>query len=89
MRTVLAEDGALLREGLAALLDRFGFQVVAAVGDADALIAAVSRHDPDLVVTDIRMPPSSTDEGIRLAEELRDTHPEIGVVILSQYDDPG
>ncbi|WP_441344314.1 response regulator [Pseudonocardia sp. TRM90224] len=85
MRTVLAEDGALLREGLAALLDRFGFQVVAAVGDAEALVAAVGEHNPDLVVTDIRMPPGFTDEGLRAIVRLRQDRPELPVVALSQY----
>ncbi|WP_202919350.1 response regulator [Saccharothrix deserti] len=85
MRTVLAEDGALLREGLAALLDRFGFQVVAAVGDAEALIAAVAEHNPDLVVTDIRMPPGFSDEGLRATVRLRQDRPELRVVVLSQF----
>lgn len=85
IRTVLAEDGALLREGLAALLDRFGFQVVAAVGDAEALIAAVTEHDPDLVVTDIRMPPGYSDEGLRATVRLRQDRPDLRVVALSQF----
>jgi DNA-binding NarL/FixJ family response regulator len=85
IRTVLAEDGALLREGLAALLDRFGFQVVAAVGDAEALIAAVAEHDPDLVVTDIRMPPGFSDEGLRATVRLRRDRPGLPVVALSQF----
>jgi DNA-binding NarL/FixJ family response regulator len=85
IRTVLAEDGALLREGLSALLDRFGFQVVAAVGDAEALIAAVAEHDPDLVVTDIRMPPGFSDEGLRATVRLRQDRPDLRVVVLSQF----
>ena len=85
IRTVLAEDGALLREGLSALHDRFGFQVVAAVGDAEALIAAVAEHDPDLVVTDIRMPPGFSDEGLRAAVRLREDRPDLRVVVLSQF----
>ncbi|MEE6261714.1 response regulator transcription factor [Plantactinospora sonchi] len=85
MRVVLAEDGVLLREGLAGLLDRFGFEVVAAVGDADALVAAVAEKRPDLVVTDIRMPPGYTDEGLRAAVRLRRDHPGLAVVALSQY----
>ncbi|RDI19232.1 LuxR family two component transcriptional regulator [Lentzea flaviverrucosa] len=89
IRTVLAEDGALLREGLAALLDRFGFQVVAAVADADALVAAVTDHAPDLVVTDIRMPPGFSDEGLRAAVRLRRTRPDLPVVALSQYVETG
>lgn len=84
-RVVLAEDGVLLREGLTGLLDRFGFQVVAAVGDAEALTAAVAEHSPDLVITDIRMPPGHTDEGLRAAIELRRADPSLAVVALSQY----
>ncbi len=82
---VIAEDGVLLREGLAGLLGRFGFQVTAAVGDAAALKAAVAEHAPDLVITDIRMPPGFTDEGLRAAAELRRDHPGLAVVVLSQY----
>lgn len=85
VRVVLAEDGVLLREGLAGLLTRFGFDVVAAVGDAPALHAAVAEHTPDLVVTDIRMPPGFSDEGLRAAIELRRAHPGLAVVALSQY----
>ena len=85
IRVAIAEDGVLLREGLAGLLARFGFQVTAAVGDAGALIAAVAEHPPDLVITDIRMPPGFTDEGLRAAAELRTTHPGLAVVALSQY----
>ncbi|MEV0406681.1 response regulator transcription factor [Actinoallomurus sp. NPDC050550] len=85
IRVVLAEDGVLLREGLAGLLDRFGFEVVATAGDADALVAAVAEHRPDLVVTDIRMPPGFSDEGLRAAVALRRAHPGLPVVALSQY----
>jgi DNA-binding NarL/FixJ family response regulator len=85
VRVVLAEDGALLREGLAGLLTRFGYQVAAAVGDAGALREAVAAHRPDLVLTDIRMPPTFTDEGLRAAAELRRDHPGLAVVVLSQY----
>ena len=84
-RVVLAEDGVLLREGLAGLLTRFGFDVVAAVGDAGALVDAVRALDPDLVVTDIRMPPTGTDEGLRAATALRRARPGLPVVVLSQY----
>ncbi|GAB7038764.1 MULTISPECIES: response regulator transcription factor [Catenuloplanes] len=84
-RVVLAEDGVLLREGLAGLLDRFGLPVVAAVGDATALVEAVREHTPDLVVTDIRMPPTLTDDGLRAALELRRARPGLPVVALSQY----
>ena len=85
VRVVLAEDGVLLREGLAGLLDRFGFQTVAIVGDAEALKSAVAEHAPDLVVTDIRMPPSFTDEGLRAAVQLRRADPGLAVVALSQF----
>ncbi|WP_433174590.1 response regulator [Actinoallomurus sp. CA-150999] len=85
IRVVLAEDGVLLREGLAGLLGRFGFEVVATAGDADALVAAVAEHRPDLVVTDIRMPPGFSDEGLRAAVALRRAHPGLPVVALSQY----
>jgi len=82
---VLAEDAVLLREGLAGLLTRFGFQPVAAVGDAEALKAAVAEHHPGLVITDVRMPPGFTDEGLRAAVELRRADPGLAVVVLSQY----
>ena len=85
IRVVLAEDGVLLREGLTGLLARFGFEVVAAVGDATALETAVAEHGPDLVLTDIRMPPNFTDEGLRAALSLRRTDPGLPVVVLSQY----
>jgi DNA-binding NarL/FixJ family response regulator len=85
IRVVIAEDGVLLREGLAGLLERFGFQTVAVVGDAEALKIAVAEHAPDLVITDIRMPPGYTDEGLRAAVELRRAHPGLAVVALSQY----
>ncbi|WP_157434900.1 response regulator [Actinoplanes missouriensis] len=85
LSVVIAEDGVLLREGLAGLLERFGFRVVAAVGDADALLAAVSDHRPDLVVTDVRMPPGFSDEGLRAAVTLRRAQPGLAVVALSQY----
>ncbi len=84
-RVVLAEDGVLLREGLAGLLERFGFKAVAVAGDAQALKAAVAEQAPDLVITDIRMPPTFTDEGLRAAVELRRAYPGLAVVVLSQY----
>lgn len=83
--TVLAEDGVLLREGLVGVLERFGFPVVAAVEDGDALVEAVTEHGPGLVVTDIRMPPDFTDEGLRAAVRLRQENPGLAVVALSQY----
>jgi DNA-binding NarL/FixJ family response regulator len=85
VRVVLAEDGVLLREGLVGVLSRFAFEVVAAVGDARELVAAVERHDPDLVITDIKMPPTFTDEGLRAAVALRRERPGLAVVVLSQY----
>lgn len=85
VRTVLAEDGALLREGMTGLLDRFGFDVVASVGDADALREAVDRYRPGLVVTDIRMPPIGTDDGLQVAVALRRSRTVPAVMVLSQY----
>jgi DNA-binding NarL/FixJ family response regulator len=85
MRVVIAEDAALFREGLARLITDRGHEVVAAVGDADALLEAVAEHDPDVAVVDIRMPPTHTDEGLRAAIELRREHPGTGVLVLSQY----
>ena len=85
MRVVIAEDSVLLREGLAGLLARFDFEVVAAVGDAPALLAAVDESTPDLVITDVRMPPGFTDEGLRAAVALRVARPGLPVVALSQW----
>lgn len=85
LRIVLAEDSVLLREGLIALLNRFRHEVVAAVGDADALLAAVAEHEPDVVVTDVRMPPGFQDEGLHAAVRLREERPGLPVVVLSQY----
>lgn len=75
----------LLCEGLVELLGRFGHEVVAAVSDVDRLIEAVDEHKPDVVVTDMRMPPGFTDEGMRAAVALRATHPELGILVLTQY----
>ena len=82
---MIAEDLTLLREGLAALLSECGHEVVATVGDGDALVAAVEEHCPDLALVDVRMPPTQTDEGVKAAVEVRRTHPETSVLILSQY----
>ena len=84
MRVVIAEDSVLLREGLARLLAEAGIDVVAQVGDADALHHAVHRERPDVVIVDVRMPPTHTDEGARAAEEIRERHPEIAILVLSQ-----
>jgi DNA-binding NarL/FixJ family response regulator len=89
LRVVLAEDNLLVREGVQRLLEaQDGIELVATCGDLQGLLVAVERERPDVVITDIRMPPTGTDEGIRAAERLRTTHPEIGVVVLSQHDDP-
>jgi DNA-binding NarL/FixJ family response regulator len=85
MRVVLAEDSVLLRAGLTKLLTDGGFEVVAAVPDGDQLLAAVDEHRPDVVVVDVRMPPTHTDEGIRAALVIRRQHPKIAVCVLSQY----
>lgn len=85
LRIVLAEDGALMRDGLTAVLTRFGHQVVQAVGDAPTLAAAVEAHKPDVVVTDVRMPPTQTDDGLRAAIALRERDPDLPVLVLSQY----
>ncbi|WP_399935412.1 LuxR C-terminal-related transcriptional regulator [Streptomyces kanamyceticus] len=85
MRVVLAEDSVLLREGLIGVLSRFGHETVAAVGDAEALRDAVSAYEPDIVVTDVRMPPGFQDEGLRAAVALRAQRPTLPVLVLSQY----
>jgi DNA-binding NarL/FixJ family response regulator len=84
-RVIVAEDGVLIREGITGLITRFGHEVVAAVGDAGALMAAVRTHRPDIVVTDVRMPPSFSDEGLQAAIRLRRADPDLPVLILSQY----
>lgn len=85
LRVVLAEDSVLLREGLTRLLSHFGHEVVAAVGDAEALRARVLELAPDVVVTDVRMPPGFTDEGLRAAVRLRAERPTLPILVLSQY----
>ena len=85
MRIVIAEDSVLLRAGLTRLLVDAGEEVVAAVGDAEMLLAAVARHQPDLAIIDVRMPPNFTDEGIRAAVEIRVQWPQIALLVLSQY----
>ena len=85
LRVVIADDSVLLRDGLVRLLGDVGIAVVAAVGDAGALLDAVDEHCPDLAVVDVRMPPTHTDEGIRAAIEIRRRHPGMAVLVLSQY----
>ena len=85
MRIVVAEDTAILRAGLVQLLEDEGHEVVAAVADAERLKAAVAEHGPDIVVSDVRMPPTHTDEGLRAAIELRERQPGLPVLIFSQY----
>ncbi|MEU4082852.1 response regulator transcription factor [Streptomyces aureus] len=85
MRVVIAEDSALLRDGLVQLLQLRGVEVAAAVGDAESLLERVAEHRPDVAVVDIRLPPTQTDEGIRAAVRLREEHPGTGVLVFSQY----
>jgi DNA-binding NarL/FixJ family response regulator len=85
LRIVLAEDAALLREGLVSILERAGHHVVAAVSDAPALRAYVDGTAPDVIITDIRMPPTHTDEGLRAAAAIRADHPRLGILLLSAY----
>jgi DNA-binding NarL/FixJ family response regulator len=85
IRTVIADDSVLLRDGVVRLLTDEGFDVVAAVGDAEALLDAVVEHEPDLCIVDVRMPPTHTDEGLRAAIEIRRRHPGVAVLVLSQY----
>ena len=89
VRVVLAEDSVLLREGIARLLDDAGFDVVAQSGNAEDLMRHVAMHRPDVAVVDIRMPPTQTDEGLRAAKEIREKHSSTGVLVLSQYVEPG
>jgi DNA-binding NarL/FixJ family response regulator/class 3 adenylate cyclase len=89
VRVVLADDSVLLREGVARLLEEAGFDVVAQSGTADDLMRHVAMHKPDVAVVDIRMPPTQTDEGLRAAKEIRERFPETGVLVLSQYVEPG
>jgi DNA-binding NarL/FixJ family response regulator len=85
MRIVIAEDTVLLREGLAGLLEDAGHEVVARVGDADALLVVVAEHEPDLAVVDVRMPPDYDHEGMRAAAEIRRDYPQTAVLVLSQH----
>jgi DNA-binding NarL/FixJ family response regulator len=89
LRLVIAEDHLLVREGIRRLLEtQPGIEIAAMCEDLDSLLAAVETERPDVVITDIRMPPGNADEGIRAAEQIRQTHPDMGVVVLSQYATP-
>ena len=85
MRVVLADDSVLLREGLARVLTEVGFEVAGQAGDAEELLALVRSRRPDVAVVDVRMPPTQTNEGLVAAREIRSTHPDVGVLVLSQY----
>jgi DNA-binding NarL/FixJ family response regulator len=88
VRVVIAEDSVLLREGVARILADAGFEVVGQAGTADELMLKVRSYSPDVAIVDIRMPPTHTDEGLRAAQEIREKHPGIGVLVLSQYVEP-
>src|SRR5580658_1167749 len=85
IRVAIAEDSVVLRDGLVQLLSDRGFEITDAVGDPDRLREAIDRDRPDVAVVDIRMPPTFTDEGLRVAIELRKRHPGIGILLFSQY----
>ena len=89
MRVAIAEDSVLLREGLARLLDDAGIEVVAQSADADDLLLKVRSYSPDVAIVDIRLPPTHSDEGLRAALEIRSKHPEVAVLVLSQYVELG
>jgi DNA-binding NarL/FixJ family response regulator len=89
VRVVIAEDSVLLREGLARLLADSGFDVVGQAENGEQLLLKVRSYDPDVAIVDIRMPPTHTDEGLRAAHEIRAKHPRTGVLVLSQYVEPG
>jgi DNA-binding NarL/FixJ family response regulator len=89
MRVVVADDSVLLREGVVHLLKEAGFDVVGQAGTAEELLLKVRSYTPDVAVVDIRMPPTHTDEGLRAAQEIREKHPQTGVLVLSQYVEPG
>jgi DNA-binding NarL/FixJ family response regulator len=88
MRVVIAEDSVLLREGIVALLQEYDIEVVAQAEDGDGLLRIVAGHKPDLAIVDVRLPPTFTDEGIRAALEARRRHPDLSVLVLSQYVEP-
>ena len=88
-RVVIADDSVLLREGIARLLEDAGFEIVGQAGDGDELLLKVRSYAPDVAIVDIRMPPTHTDEGLRAAQEIRERHPGVGVLVLSQYVESG
>jgi DNA-binding NarL/FixJ family response regulator len=89
VRVVIADDSALVREGIATFLGRAGIEVTAQAASPEELLRAVDEHVPDVAIVDIRMPPTHTDEGLRAAHEIRTRHPEMGIVILSQHVETG
>src|SRR5918998_298003 len=89
MRVVLADDSILLREGIARILEEAGFEIVGQAGTAEELLLKVRSYSPDVAVVDIRMPPTHTDEGLQAAREIREKHPGVGVLVLSQYVEAG
>ena len=88
MRLVVADDSVLLRQGVVAVLENAGFEVVAQAGDAEDLVRKVGAHKPDAAIVDVRMPPDNTDDGLRAAIKLRAEHPDLKVLVLSQYVEP-
>jgi DNA-binding NarL/FixJ family response regulator len=88
LRVVIAEDSVLLREGIASLLGQAGFEIVGQSSTADDLLLKVRSYKPDVAIVDIRMPPSQTDEGLGAAKTIREQHPQVGVLVLSQYVEP-
>ena len=89
MRVVVADDSVLLREGIVRLLEDAGFEVVGQAGDAEGLLRKVAAHHPDVAIVDVRMPPTNTDDGLRAALRMRAEHPEVAVLVLSQYVEEG
>jgi DNA-binding NarL/FixJ family response regulator len=89
LRVVLADDSVLLREGTARLLEDAGFEIVGQAGNAEELMLKVRSYSPDVAIVDIRMPPTQTDEGLQAAKAIREQHPAVGVLVLSQYAEPG
>jgi DNA-binding NarL/FixJ family response regulator len=89
VRIVIADDNLLVRRGISALLEEAGLEVAAQAGEVDGLLEAVEAEDPDVAIVDIRMPPTHTDEGLRAAQVIRERHPDIGIVVLSQHVETG